>query len=509
MLKLRKPRWAIIVAILSYTAILFGNWLLVYQPSQAIQSAWLTHSKQLKQQSLVIGNLTKEFGYSGFIHHFKNYVLRRDDAYLNSANRSMTNTLLLIDDLKTLYTDPGQLADLTELEQVALQYQKKMLWIQANPELSQQLSPTELDQEVYVDDSAATLALRSLFSNNQANIQQATEESKDLYRILAFKSLLWLFTLSLLYWASVGYLLQRKKNIHIYSEHLSAINDLSPSAMVLFDAQGRVLSANLKFKKMFAIEPKVKLSNLVIEDFIPEQYRTGHKNHREKFMQSNRTSAMDSRPGEFFGKRLNGEEFPAEIAIAPIGDLPDRKVMAIIHDKSREVLLAEQANTDYLTKVSNRKFAEEQLANELYRFNRYHDPLSIFLIDIDHFKQINDSHGHSAGDQILISVVNIIEKNLRQTDILARWGGDEFLVVLPNTPLVQAKELAEKLLLLTRNSFKTTDIPVTLSIGLADAKAGQSAKSLLKTADAALYIAKDNGRNRVSTVQLKQSTNDH
>ena len=506
MYTLRRLPWTIIIALICYTAILMGNWLLVYKPNQAIQSTWLAHSEQLKQQSVIIGRLAHEFGYSGFIHHFKNYVIRREAKYLDSANRSLTQTNLLIKQLMPLYLDhdPEQLGNLSQLETTAQQYETKVAWIHSNRFLSDQLSVDALDELLYVDDNNAARALLALFDDNQSSIENATAFTSQLYRKSSAQSLVWLLTLSLLYWISVGYLLQKNRRIRDYSRHLTAINDLSPSAMVMIDQQGRVLSANLKFKKMFAVPLNTNLANMTIEDFLPESFRHKHKGHRDAFFQTTRTSAMEDRASEFFGQRLNGEIFPADISIAVLDDNEHRKVIAIIQDKSHEFFLAEQANTDYLTKASNRKFAEEQLGNEIYRYNRYGDPLCILLIDIDHFKKINDTHGHSAGDHVLISVVNNIEKNLRQTDILARWGGDEFMVILPNTPLVQAKDLAKKLIVLTKKEFESSELNVTLSIGLAQVKPKQSANSLIKMADAALYVSKGNGRNQVSTLQFSE-----
>ena len=501
---LRNLRWTFVVALFSYVAILYGNWLLVHKPSQDIQQSWLVQSGHIKQQSVFIGQLAKEFGYSGFIHHFKNYVLRRDDAYLQSANRSLIETQSLIAALTELTDDETQLKNLNALHQVANRYGEKVAWIYQNSALVAQLDTVSLDQQLLVNDSVAALAMAALFEQNKAMINAAALNSQHHYRQLAIKSLVWLVTLSLLYWVTVGYLLQRNRKIRVYSQYLTAINDLSPAAMVMTDSRGQILSANLKFKNMFAVTADNDLSAMTIEEFLPIKYRKKHLKDRSEFMQSQRKSAMKDRQTEFFGQRLNGEVFPAEISIASLGDQPNRQVIAIIQDKSHEVFLAEQANTDYLTQTSNRKFAEEHLETELYRFQRYGEPLCVMLIDIDNFKEINDTHGHSLGDHVLISVVKIIEQNLRRTDILARWGGDEFIAILPSTPQSQAKTLAKKLISLTENNFAKTRIPVTLSIGLASAKPDQTAKALINTADAALYISKGNGRNQVSVLKVDE-----
>jgi len=163
------------------------------------------------------------------------------------------------------------------------------------------------------------------------------------------------------------------------------------------------------------------------------------------------------------------------------------------------------AAKDGLTKVFNKRFIVDKLKYEIDRALRYRRPLSMLMIDIDHFKDVNDNYGHLAGDCVLEKSAEIFLQNLRNADLVGRYGGEEFLVILPECPIDQAIRTAEKIRSIVEQSvFRYDAIPmqITLSIGVsaltADAK---DPEFLVKTADRALYIAKRNGRNQIFSLQ--------
>lgn len=155
------------------------------------------------------------------------------------------------------------------------------------------------------------------------------------------------------------------------------------------------------------------------------------------------------------------------------------------------------ATTDSLTGLFNRRYGADTLDLEIARANRYHRPLSIILFDIDHFKIVNDIHGHLAGDQVLRTVAKTASNTLRNVDILVRWGGEEFLLISPETEEEEARQIAERL----RKEIELAPIKgkfhVTASIGVAQLLEGDLLNDLILRADKKLYEAKSTGRNRV------------
>jgi len=155
------------------------------------------------------------------------------------------------------------------------------------------------------------------------------------------------------------------------------------------------------------------------------------------------------------------------------------------------------AHTDQLTGVANRRRFYSDLRDEMEKARRYGRPLCVILFDLDHFKDINDSYGHERGDVVLREIVQAIEPVLRATDHLGRWGGEEFIIMTPETDLHQSHRLAERL----RESIARHEIDtipgITASFGIARYKADDTEQALIKRADEALYRAKTRGRNRV------------
>lgn len=160
-------------------------------------------------------------------------------------------------------------------------------------------------------------------------------------------------------------------------------------------------------------------------------------------------------------------------------------------------LLERRATTDALTDICNRLKFSELIEYEIREFDRYRHPLSLIMFDIDNFKRINDEEGHQSGDVVLREVVKLVNENVRASDIFARWGGEEFTVLLPHTPLDEAKRLAEKLRkMIEMNEFSCTR-PVTCSFGITQCVDGDTLDSFTNRADIAMYSAKESGKNRV------------
>lgn len=171
---------------------------------------------------------------------------------------------------------------------------------------------------------------------------------------------------------------------------------------------------------------------------------------------------------------------------------------------SRQMTLALHAasQTDPLTQLPNRRHMIARLEAELGRVARHGGGFALIMLDIDHFKAINDAFGHVAGDHALVETGNLLRQNLRTHDLCARWGGEEFLILLNGADQVQAEAVAEKLRDLVAGRIvehQGRRIGLTLSLGLAVYRPGWTADDCIQAADSALYIAKRAGRNRWAT----------
>ena len=155
------------------------------------------------------------------------------------------------------------------------------------------------------------------------------------------------------------------------------------------------------------------------------------------------------------------------------------------------------ASTDRLTGLWTRLKLEEVAHNEIKRAERHGLPLSLLFFDIDHFKVVNDQHGHDAGDKVLSALAQRVQAQLRESDCLCRWGGEEFVILMPHTDLEHAAVMAEKLRILVSAEAAAPGIGVTASFGVAQWQPGQSLRELVKSADQVLYLAKQRGRNRI------------
>ncbi|WP_178862578.1 GGDEF domain-containing protein [Thiomicrorhabdus cannonii] len=206
--------------------------------------------------------------------------------------------------------------------------------------------------------------------------------------------------------------------------------------------------------------------------------------------------------GTFTNRKKNGDVFFEEKTISPIKDAKGNveRYVATGKDISERVALEQRlqkmAEIDYLTQIYNRNRFESALKESLSLYRRHGGVFSIIMLDVDHFKHINDNFGHDVGDQVLIHLVEVVHSRLRDSDIFARWGGEEFMIYLPLTPIDDAVLVAESI----RQKVAACDfspVPrVTISLGLAEVTADDTIETLTKRADDALYKAKEGGRNQ-------------
>jgi len=165
--------------------------------------------------------------------------------------------------------------------------------------------------------------------------------------------------------------------------------------------------------------------------------------------------------------------------------------------EAQKVQLEELATTDALTGAYNRRKLNESFLAEIERSRRSGHPLSLLILDIDHFKRVNDTHGHEAGDEVLVVLAGLLRAGIRATDSLARWGGEEFVVLSPDVALEGEAVLAERLRAAAAAHDHASVGTVTVSLGVAQHRPGETPDQLFARADEALYRAKEGGRDRV------------
>ena len=205
-------------------------------------------------------------------------------------------------------------------------------------------------------------------------------------------------------------------------------------------------------------------------------------------------SGLEAGANDYVAKPYDNEELLARIRVG------QRMLEMQSNLMEARDALAHQATHDFLTGVFNRRAVLERLGQEISRAKRVNGSLSVGMFDIDHFKNINDAHGHQAGDEALIAFTRRIQSGLREYDCVGRYGGEEFLVIAPGTIGKDDESLYERLRANIAEAEITTNagaISLTVSVGVAPGTGLSSVDALLATADAALYQAKAGGRNRV------------
>ncbi len=274
----------------------------------------------------------------------------------------------------------------------------------------------------------------------------------------------------------------------------SLINGL-PGIFYLVDNEGRLMRWNSNFEKTLGYSGDalrtMGLRGLVKTTDWPTMERTC-KDIIE-YGNSSVEVSLRTREGREIPFYINGTRIEsADTGTAVVGMGID---ISYRHQLEQE--LRELATTDVLTGVFNRLKMEETLEQELKKSVRYHSPLTLAMFDIDHFKQVNDKYGHEVGDEVLKRVAAVSRQQLREVDLLARWGGEEFMVVAGVTTLEEMAVIAERMrVAIARESIEPVGT-VTASFGVGQFKQGETQKDLLKRVDDALYQAKKAGRNRV------------
>ena len=285
-----------------------------------------------------------------------------------------------------------------------------------------------------------------------------------------------------------------------------SVVDAAYDGIVTIDQERRITLFNRAAEEMFGYEQEEVLGE-PLQILLPPAVREHHAGYVRQFARSPvRSRAMDDR-GSVRGLHRDGTTFPIEIAISKITVQGVVEFTAVIRDIKDRVLLLEylqkEANTDALTGLPNRREFLSAAAAHVAEDADGPAELSVMILDVDHFKAVNDTHGHAVGDEVLQLLARVGAATVRHLDLFARYGGEEFVVLMPETDAAQALATAERVrAIFDRQAFEHdwsgARIPFTVSIGVTTrSPAGEGIEAMLERADAALYRAKERGRNRV------------
>lgn len=283
-------------------------------------------------------------------------------------------------------------------------------------------------------------------------------------------------------------------------EIFRALFDAAPDGIVVVDASGTIVLANPSAEQLFGYSTD-ELIGCPVDRLVPEAARDAHAGHRVGFHQTPRTRAM-GRATDLHARRKDGSTVPVDILLSPFQSEDARLVIAVVRDMTEQRAAREKlehlAAHDELTGLFNRRRFEREIDVHVAQGARYGGG-ALLMLDIDNFKFFNDVYGHAAGDEVLRHVADILRSRLRATDTVARFGGDEFALLLPHASADDAALVAEEILQTFRSKpaeIQGGPVPVTVSIGVASVPTSSTAHEVLVAADNALYAAKRAGRDR-------------
>ncbi|WP_319584799.1 diguanylate cyclase [uncultured Pseudodesulfovibrio sp.] len=288
---------------------------------------------------------------------------------------------------------------------------------------------------------------------------------------------------------------------------IQAMAEATYDPLIMIDAEDTILFWSPAAEKVLGWTSEEVVGQKMHPLITPEEYLKPAQEGLKQFATTGRGPVLDSIM-EFPAIRKDGQTFPAErsvsafqvdgefFAVGMLRDITDRK--------KTEGQLELMANTDELTGIYNRRYFIEQLEVEFLRSRRYKTKTSLILFDADNFKKINDTYGHDVGDEVLVYLTKAAKENLREVDCLARFGGEEFIILLPETHLKDALIVAERIRSFVEQAEFLLDdgaiLHFTVSLGVTEIHGDEEGHSqVIKRADTAMYRAKQTGRNKVES----------
>ncbi|PAY02682.1 diguanylate cyclase [Pseudoalteromonas sp. HM-SA03] len=485
----------VIFTILASGGLFYWSTLLNHSISSFHQS-WQSETEVAIKRAELLAELERSFGYNGFIHHFKNYVLRQDESYYQQALGDVEATKMTILKLQSTDLSSQDTKALAAIQNTFDEY-TQMLALAKSKLTSRRLSSEAVDRSVKVNDTDAEAAFNylresigekfELAKQNQSLKLAQTQKLSNTGVLLLLPIVLLFACLNIFTLIFVVKLINEKRKLF----------NSTPDAILYCDKDGRLKEVNKACIDLFGYPPQ-ELLGMKIENLIPEQYVSKHIANREKFQGTSTMRRVTHDGLKIVGRHQSGAEIPLDIALSTVSVSKNDVFIAVIRDLRQEQELKNRAELDFLTQVMNRRKIEALLKEEVQRAIRYHRALSLLVIDVDHFKQLNDTAGHQYGDNALKEVGQFLREQARPSDHIGRWGGDEFMIICPETRPDAAFNFAQRLV---HEFTRFTSFGLTFSIGVAGYELiGESFnhKRCFEEADLALYESKKAGRDCAS-----------
>lgn len=460
---------------------------------RSLDEAWRQDAEVVLSKSQLLTQMERHFGYNGFIHHFKNYILRHQTIYFDTAQIEAVELRAALDEFDNYPLSLEEQNALVAIRSTLELYIEKLNFAFNQQTLSQNIA--ELDEQVKVDDSLAEKAFEVLRRNISLEFIEAQYDQKRLLAESLKQTQLggWVF-MPLLTCVALFNLLALWFCVKLIRERKMLFN-ATPDAVIYVHDDGQIQQVNQAACDLFGYLREEMLL-LKVEQLVPQEYREQHVKDRGEFTGRSRMRRKSSDGLPIIGITKQGSEIPIDVAISSTKIGSHKVNIAVVRDIRKEKRLELEAQNDHLTQVYNRRHLDSVLLEEIERAKRYGRKLSVLLVDLDHFKELNDEHGHLKGDAMLKQLSQFLKVSVRPSDFIGRWGGDEFLLICPETGPDAALRFAYRLV----EDFQfLTEGQLTLSVGVAGYDIVSdliSAQMFLDAADKALYKAKTEGRNQ-------------
>lgn len=460
-----------------------------------LNDSWTKSAESGLATATELTKMERSLGYVGFIHQFKNFIIRGEENYYTQAKKYYQDVEESIKKLDELLVNEQDTAHLKTISQTINEYLHKL---ELAKEKQDEIPIYTLDQLVKVQDADAKKALTHLreailpkLKRQQLTINNQVNNLKKTPFYLAFILIPFFLAATMLTIILLNNLLRSFKEI-------SMIFEMTPDGIIYSDINGSILKANKAASTIFGYSQQ-SFTSMKIEDLLPTSQRVEHNALRENFMSREQKREMGSRSNKIEAIKKDGSIIEVKISISSQYFDGKLRSVCVVKDVTEQNKLEQDAQKDYLTNLYNRRYFDDVIYKELKRRDREGRALSLLLIDLDHFKNLNDAQGHVVGDMALKELADFLRNNTRDYDHIARWGGDEFALICPDLNIEDSYHHAEKI----RKGFESLKHPwrehLTLSIGISTASSNTpySVKGLMLAADKAVYAAKNGGRNQV------------